>query len=298
MSTICVDVDDTVANLLPAWLGRYERDSGHSLKPEDITSWSLSDFVLPEFKQKIYEYLNDPSIYDEVYPYDDTQWGIEKLREMGHRVVFATATPNATAGRKLRWLIEHGYLQVEHPEYPYLFHRDYVEVSDKSLLRGDVLIDDGPHNIQDFRGLGILMSRPHNLSFDWPLRVTDWESIVRLFQKWGENIPPGTHPTELKRPQQTRMFREIMEQSYSLHKTKNQDYSPSNLAAVGDLGLVTRCWDKMARIMNLTGFHMEITDSYYDKPVAPKHESLDDSWIDLMTYSVIAQIYRKGKWGR
>src|SRR5689334_1575926 len=62
------------------------------------------------------------------------------------------------------------------------------------------------------------------------------------------------HPTEEKYPEQTKRFRELLEEEYQTHLVKNADYSAWNINATGIVGLVVRFWDKCARIMNLAGF--------------------------------------------
>jgi 5'(3')-deoxyribonucleotidase len=52
---------------------------------------------------------------------------------------------------RARWLGRRGFRK-----------EDIVFASDKSLVTGDVLIDDGQHNIDSFRGPGVLIARPWN----------------------------------------------------------------------------------------------------------------------------------------
>lgn len=105
------------------------------------------------------------------------------------------------------------------------------------------------------------------------------------------------HPTEKNYPEQTKMFREILDEMYKTHLDKNQDYSPYNINATGMIGIVTRFWDKTARIMNLFGFDIA-TGTFNSSKGEPKNEPIEDSFIDSANYSVIALIFRAGKWGR
>jgi hypothetical protein len=107
-----------------------------------------------------------------------------------------------------------------------------------------------------------------------------------------------THPTELKRPQQAQAFREILDEMYQVHLDKNADYSPANILGTGEIGLVTRIWDKVSRLMNLTGFRIEIASSCMEIPDEPMNESIDDTLMDLAVYAIIGMILRRGKWGK
>jgi nucleoside 2-deoxyribosyltransferase len=116
----------------------------------------------------------------------------------------------------------------------------------------------------------------------------------------GTHELPDLHPTELRAPIQCRAFRETLGRMYRTHLDKNADYSPANILATGELGLVTRLWDKVARLMNLAGFRFVIEpDSVkYQAPAQPKNESVEDTLMDAAVYSIIGLLLRRGHWGR
>jgi hypothetical protein len=109
---------------------------------------------------------------------------------------------------------------------------------------------------------------------------------------------PPIPPTETKRPNQVKGYIDLIMNGYRIHLQKNADYSPANILGTGEIGLVTRTWDKMARLMNLFGFRIEICQSHYESPIAPKCEAIEDTIMDLSVYAVIWQLVRKGVWGR
>ena len=118
------------------------------------------------------------------------------------------------------------------------------------------------------------------------------------------NIPITYYPdlpeissTELLRPKQVRGYIDIVMNGYRVHLAKNADYSPINILGTGEIGLATRIWDKVARLLHLIGFNIDISKSEYDKPKIAKNESFEDNLIDLSVYSIIWQLYRKGIWG-
>jgi hypothetical protein len=104
--------------------------------------------------------------------------------------------------------------------------------------------------------------------------------------------------TEQQRPQQCAGFIDIVMGMYRVHLAKNADYSPANILGCGSIGIVTRIWDKVSRLMNLCGFRLEIASSRYEVPLSPKNESIDDNIQDLGVYSIIWQLFRKGVWGK
>lgn len=111
---------------------------------------------------------------------------------------------------------------------------------------------------------------------------------------------PELHPTEVRCPRQVKAFREFVGRMYRVHLDKNADYSPANILATGDIGLATRLWDKVARLLNLMGFRFDINpDSVrYEAPRTPKNESIEDTLMDAAVYSIIGALLRAGNWGR
>jgi 5'-nucleotidase len=171
---IFVDVDDVCALLSPVWLARYNKDYDDHLTDEDITDWNIHQFTKPECDLKIYQYLKDPGMYDEVKPREGALEGVEALREIGFRVLFATSCPVEVAGRKFYWLKEHGFIKKE---------RDYIEIRDKSLLLGRFMIDDSYDNVNGFTGYGYLLTRPWNEKYKWYHRIASWEEFIIIMKE-------------------------------------------------------------------------------------------------------------------
>jgi len=68
---------------------------------------------------------------------------------------------------------------------------------------------------------------------------------------------------------------------------KQADYGPGNIEGFGELGVLIRLNDKVARLRNLAG-----------KVGGTVNESITDSWLDVANYGVIAQMIAAGKWPR
>lgn len=66
---------------------------------------------------------------------------------------------------------------------------------------------------------------------------------------------------------------------------KQKDYGSGNIAAFGEFGVLVRTWDKISRLRNLL---TNVQD--------PKNESVEDSWLDLSNYAIIAVLCRRGEW--
>ena len=81
---------------------------------------------------------------------------------------------------------------------------------------------------------------------------------------------------------------EVFDNAGNLLLSKHKDYGPTNISRSpgGPLnGLRVRMHDKTARINHLI-----------DSGALPEHESLRDSFIDLLNYSAIALMVIDGNW--
>ena len=81
--------------------------------------------------------------------------------------------------------------------FPFLDWKHIIITNNKQMVRGDILIDDGPHNLVGGDYFKILFARPHNHSFDAAstgiLRLYTWEEIYFAIQTY---IYTVLHTTE------------------------------------------------------------------------------------------------------
>lgn len=77
---------------------------------------------------------------------------------------------------------------------------------------------------------------------------------------------------------------EVMDRELnSLMVKKQTDYGHGNITAFGELGVLVRCSDKLARIKNILASGR-----------VPSNEAIEDSWMDLANYAKIALMLRRG----
>ena len=173
MIIIC-DVDGTIADLHTPWLHRYNTRSGDILTKEGITSWHMSDFVMPEWRDRFFDILREPDLYNDVFPINGALPAIQELQRK-HRVVFTTSCVKGMADQKWEWLERHGFLPKRYS------HKDLVITADKSLLLGDLIIDDNFGHCKDFRGDALLFDQPWNrkaFTDPWCRRVGGWVDVL------------------------------------------------------------------------------------------------------------------------
>jgi 5'-nucleotidase len=167
--TIAVDVDEVCADLLGEWLRRYNLKYDDSLTPDDAVHWDLTRVVKLECGEDIYSFLRDGDLYENVLPIAGARDAIYSLLSRGHRVVYASACKGFySAQAKQRWLRRWGFLSDANLE------RDFLAVTDKSLVHADILFDDRIDNVrafQSFSRCGVLINRKHNERDKWPCRI-------------------------------------------------------------------------------------------------------------------------------
>lgn len=170
---IFTDMDEVIVQLMKSWLALYNRDYDDDKQPWDMIGWNVERWVKPECGKKMYDYLSLPNFFFDLEPYDGAVEGMRELHAK-HDLFILTATPlEATRGLndKMRWVKHH---------LPFFETNRIISCHHKQLLNGDILLDDGAHNLADFRGIAIKMDRPGNIGEDDCCDgvVEDWRQFV------------------------------------------------------------------------------------------------------------------------
>lgn len=173
---ILLDVDYCIAPLHDEWLSRYNRDFDDNLQSWQITEWDMTKFVSPKCGVGIYKYLNDMDLYDTLSPVTGSIWAVETLLRLGHDVRFVTSGVNVS---KINFLRKWGFVRSE---------QDFVIAADKSLIIGDVLVDDYEKNLDTFNGFTILFDAAHNRHDTKHTRAIDWWDVVAYITLYESKI--------------------------------------------------------------------------------------------------------------
>ena len=114
-----------------------------------------------------------------------------------------------------------------------------------------------------------------------------------------KDIHPVVAQMEKEWPVMTKEFKRLQRQQYELFLKKQHDYGPGNIS-VGTMlqtedevhlsltGLWFRMNDKIQRLKNML---MSKRDSAVDEP-------LEDAYLDVSNYGIMATIVKNGKWGK
>tara|TARA_R100000988_G_scaffold28914_2_gene14822 strand:+ start:669 stop:1058 length:390 start_codon:yes stop_codon:yes gene_type:complete len=118
--------------------------------------------------------------------------------------------------------------------------------------------------------------------------------------EYSEHIHPIVKQMEKEWPEMTAEFRRLQQEQYELFLKKQHDYGPGNISVGTQLqtdeevhlsltGLWFRMNDKIQRLKTLL---MSGRDN------AVQGEPMEDAYLDVSNYGIMATIVKNGKWGK
>lgn len=180
--TLLVDMDGTIEYLLPAWLGRINKRYGKNITVEDLKEWDLAKAYPGLTTEQIMNESLDDDMWDEIQPIPYAAEVLKRLKDRGHQIYIVTATPYQSVPAKMDRLF--------FKYFPFFNWSDVILTEHKQLLKGDVMIDDGIHNLIGGDYQKILFDQPYNRYFDAEAngmtRVTNWLEIEEIIKKIAE----------------------------------------------------------------------------------------------------------------
>lgn len=176
---IGVDLDDVLWDLLSAWLKRYNVIVDGDVKPSDVKSWNIEQYIVPNTREMLFYILEQNDFWETVQPMHGAREALYRLMRDGYNVYIVTASNYKTLPSKLNHFLD---------LYPFV-HKDQVVVTkEKQLLDLDVMIDDNPENLCHASYDKLLFDRPSNqwVRKDDIHRVYTWAEIYQFIK---DNYP-------------------------------------------------------------------------------------------------------------
>lgn len=172
-ATILLDQDQVLAEWYEGVLNLYaERYPNLPVVPvSERTSYDLKLYHPSAVEREaLRSVLEDPDLYANLVPVPGARQAVREMREAGFDVRVCTKPylSNPTcASQKLAWIRKH---------FGHTLERATTLTSDKTLVVGDILIDDHPnitgHNPQP-SWTQVYFTRPHNAALPGP-RLHEW----------------------------------------------------------------------------------------------------------------------------
>lgn len=180
---LLIDMDGVIADWQKMFDGLLASHYPHipQIPFDKITSFKTQKFYAPEYQADISNMMNTPGYYRDLLPYEgaiEALWELEK-----NYTVFLCTAPYVThttcASEKMEW-VGH-YLGTKWKE-------KMVITSDKTLVRGHILVDDKPEI------KGAMVPTWEHVVFDAPynrekeLRINQWSEGVEVIDRIMRNI--------------------------------------------------------------------------------------------------------------
>jgi 5'(3')-deoxyribonucleotidase len=186
MKRLLVDMDEVIADLVPLWLSKLNKKYSLNLKIDDMYSYRILDLIhkngRPDLTEDdIWSVLDSGRVFMILPVMKDAQKYLSILSKQGWEIVIVTNLPSQIHGSpmiidsKIRWIAEN-FRGIVDP-------KNIVITKRKDLVNGSVLIDDAPHNINNFPGKVIIFDRPWNRSIVNRMRASNWKEVVLCINK-------------------------------------------------------------------------------------------------------------------
>ncbi|PQB04401.1 5' nucleotidase, NT5C type [Aureitalea marina] len=172
---IFVDMDEVIADSYGHFIRLYNQEFNASLQMKNIHFGEAWQNVPEEHQSRVKEYHWEPGFFSDLDPLPGSQEVLEEIATI-HDVYIATAAtqfPNSLR-EKSDWLDHY---------FPFIHWRNRILCGDKSILKGDVLIDDRSYNLESFEGRSIMFASPHNNGSNSYEKVSSWYQLKDLFLK-------------------------------------------------------------------------------------------------------------------
>lgn len=170
---ILVDLDGICADLLGAWLDRLNANHGRSFTKAEVTNWNIAK-ALGMAKEEVDAVLDEPGLFRCLPVIPGAPTALEVLQSRGHEVFIVTAPTHSPAcvADKVAWARENLPIDPQH----------IVVTGKKFLVKGDVLIDDAPHQANRYsqhwpQAAIMTIAYPYNIdAASFTHRAEGWEN--------------------------------------------------------------------------------------------------------------------------
>lgn len=174
MKRLIVDMDDVLANTSKKILKVINDHSEIKYSEEFFDDKSFYDFMKTQNYTAVREALLEPGFFRDLEVFENAP---EILKELSTKyeifiVSAAVEFPNSLID-KYHWLGEH---------FPFISWSNIVFCGDKSIVHGDVMIDDHTRNFANFNGDKLLYHAIHNTLETGFTRVKNWNEIYSILK--------------------------------------------------------------------------------------------------------------------
>ena len=161
-------MDDVLADATGQFINFYEKEYGVRVTRESMNNKDEME-RFPDHHEEVYQFTFRKDFFRTMAVNENSQEVVKKLNKNYELFIVSSAMefPNSL-NEKFEWLEEH---------FPFLNWKQFVFCGSKTVVYGDYMIDDLPHNLEKFNGEKIIYSAPHNLQFNHFRRLNNWKEV-------------------------------------------------------------------------------------------------------------------------
>jgi 5'-nucleotidase len=147
---VLLDMDGCIADMHKKWIDLFKNEFDIDATYDSFEFYNLSNFPKDVVK-RAFEVVMEPGFYRDLNPAPGAVEAVKNIHEDGHEVYIVTTPPykdgifsQYAVKEKMLWMAEHFPFLGSTKEY-------FIAVKNKSLVKGDVLLEDNEHNINDYK---------------------------------------------------------------------------------------------------------------------------------------------------
>ena len=161
-------MDDVLADATGQFINFYEKEFGIRVSRESLNHKDEME-RFPDHHEEVYRFTFRKDFFRTMEVKEYSREVLMKLNRQFELFVVSSAMefPNSLS-EKLEWLGEH---------FPFLHWKQFVFCGSKTIVHGDYMIDDLPHNLEKFNGEKLMFTAPHNLQFNHFKRLNNWKEV-------------------------------------------------------------------------------------------------------------------------
>lgn len=171
---LILDMDDVLADTSAKILAVFNERNGLQLDKNYFEDKNFYELVHSGQYHSYRDALYEPGFFRDIAVFEDAVEVVKALQEKYEIFVVSAATefPNSL-GEKIEWLAEH---------FPFVTWQNIVFCGDKSIVHGDIMIDDHARNFTHFQGRKLLYHSLHNTQVQGYERVKTWKEIYEILK--------------------------------------------------------------------------------------------------------------------
>lgn len=169
MEQLLIDMDGVLADVYAQFLRLELEETGIKQNIEALYGKTEAE-AFANYEQ----YVHSRDFFRKAPPMPGSIEGLRYLNRQYKVLIVSSAMEfPGSLPEKQEWLSEF---------FPFISWKQIVFCGDKSAIKGDIMVDDHPKNLNFFSGRKILFTQPHNIRLsnaDYE-RVDNWEQLLRV----------------------------------------------------------------------------------------------------------------------